>query len=543
MISLDEGGIPLLLIQLSRGTEYNLGHMLDRNLARLLGGVFESLRIHGMEQQQQPGGNGSGGGGGAWKWGNATPSGRGGDDLALLRLARALLRGVGFTMGAVEGYERDIVIQRQQKEKERMVLMQQLELEQRQKQKARLATTLAAKEDEETVEKQQHHEQQQQQQQREMMENDVKNKKRVERMASQLLDRFDPRNSSSTSSSSSSALANELQGICGILLEGESVQLDGIENDKLKATLAQLFQLVGLELVEMDEEDDDDDDEEKEECDEDKVVEGDIDGKNNAETSHDKDKKEEEQKAMGYALPEHADLRDTVASYLNEVLRVCRFRSSDGKEGVPKSWVTATNNPSSNNGKEQMEMESSSDEDEGPAPLGTMAAVKISKRQQRQPKLTDPNNPLGEKEEGGREEWMMVPGEHDFLKGIQASISKSTAGRTFKNERNRGQAIASNSNGNNNEPINPKVLAEVNAIQQAYEQSRGPSLLDAHRQQQQELKERQQQQQQGQKDKVWSWSKDKNLDDGRRVDKNALHLVLGGASTELKSKFQGGVGR
>jgi len=28
-----------------------------------------------------------------------------------------------------------------------------------------------------------------------------------------------------------------------------------------------------------------------------------------------------------------------------------------------------------------------------------------------------------------------------------------------------------------------------------------------------------------------------------RVDKNALHMVLGGATTELKSKFQGSLGR
>ena len=123
----------------------------------------------------------------------------------------------------------------------------------------------------------------------------------------------------------------------------------------------------------------------------------------------------------------------------------------------------------------------------------------------------------------------MVPGEHDFLKGIQ-----SGRGRTFKNEKNRGQSIAAPSTAG---PVNPKLLEEVNAIQRAYEQSRGPSLIDAHRQKQQELK----QQQQGQKTD-WKWSREKNLDDGRRVDKNALHQVLGGASTELKSKFQGGLG-
>ena len=37
----------------------------------------------------------------------------------------------------------------------------------------------------------------------------------------------------------------------------------------------------------------------------------------------------------------------------------------------------------------------------------------------------------------------------------------------------------------------------------------------------------------------WSWSRDKNFDEGRRFDKNHLRMVMGGASTELKRKFQG----
>jgi hypothetical protein len=41
----------------------------------------------------------------------------------------------------------------------------------------------------------------------------------------------------------------------------------------------------------------------------------------------------------------------------------------------------------------------------------------------------------------------------------------------------------------------------------------------------------------------WKWSRDKDLDEGRRVDKDALHQVLGGAATELKTKFQGSYSR
>mmetsp|Transcript_30201 Transcript_30201/g.63685 ORF Transcript_30201/g.63685 Transcript_30201/m.63685 type:complete len:649 (-) Transcript_30201:493-2439(-) len=479
MATLDGSGIPLLFIQLGRGTEYELSQMPDARLSGLLHNVFKALQIHGMEQV---------GGHGAWRWSNAMPSGGGrrggcgGDELALLRLSRALLNGVGFTMDRVEGYERDQMQQRQMQ-------MQQERLPQKPQdgnvdaQNGETSTKSAEK----AVEN----------------EEDVRHRKRVERMTSQLLDRFDPKNSSASESS----LANELQGICDVLLEGESVQLDGIENAKLKATLAQLFQLVGLELVEMEDEDSEEEDEEG----------GDMEnGKN-------------EEKVMGYALPD-AGIKDSVASHLNEVLRVCRFRSSGGSQDAPKSWAA---NPAMQMEKGKAEEESSSDEDDGPAPLGTVAAVKASKRKRPPPMQT---NATSEKiDEGGREEWMMVPGEHDFLKGIQAGGSKSTRGRTFKNEKNRGQSIAAASA--NNEPINPEVLEEVNAIKRAYEESRGPSLIDAHRQMQHDKK----QQQAGQKE--WTWNRDKNLEDGRRVDKNALHLVLGGASTELKSKFHGGHGR
>jgi hypothetical protein len=279
--------------------------------------------------------------------------------------------------------------------------------------------------------------------------------------------------------------------------DGESLQLDGLENEKLKASLGQLFELIGLEIVEIEQEEDDDE-----------VVMAD-DG--------------DPPKLYGYALPDASGSRRKAMSNLEVVLRVCQFQSSNSVECAPLAWA-ASNNKS--------QPESSSDEEEdGPAPIGTMAAVKASKRV-RQPAVATLISGT-EETEGGREEWMTTPGEHDLLKGI---LSKSIRSRTFKNEKNRGWPVSSPACAN--QPINPEVLAEVDAIRQAYEESRGPSLLDAHRQHQEELKK----QQQGQKAKEWKWSRDKNLDDGRRVDKNALHLVLGGAKTDLKSKFQGSHG-
>ena len=88
-----------------------------------------------------------------------------------------------------------------------------------------------------------------------------------------------------------------------------------------------------------------------------------------------------------------------------------------------------------------------------------MAAVKAAKRK-REPQLQHLNMKPG-RIEGEREEWMMVPGEHDFLKGI----SKSTRSRTFKNEKMRGQAIVSYADEKNAEQINPEVLEEIYAIQ------------------------------------------------------------------------------
>jgi hypothetical protein len=456
MAYLDEGGIPLLFIQLSRGTEYNLSAMPDRNLARLLEAVFDAISIHGMEL----------GGDGAWRWGNATKTGgsrQGGDDLVLLRLARALLNGVGISIESVEKYEQNQLRKLQQHREEEVAKIDNPRGND---------TIMQTNTTNELVNV-------------EANEEEVRHRKRVERMTSQLLDRFDPKNDASS-------LANEVKGICDVLMDGESVRIDSIENGKLKASLAQLFQLIGLEMVEMEDEDEDED-----------------------ETN--------EERVMGYALP---DTSDTATSNLNEVLRVCRFRSSGGNEDAPTSWKTE---PSALSKNQQLQDESSSDDDDGPAPLGTIAAAEAMKRK-RLPQIQHLNNVIAE---GGREEWMMVPGEHDFLKGI----SKSTKGRAFKNEKMRGQAIAPFDHGKSAEPINREVLEEVHAIQKAYEQSRGPSLLDAHRQKLQESKQKQQ------GSKEWTWNRDKNLDDGRRVDKDALHMVLGGASTELRSKFQGSLGR
>ena len=195
MTSIDEGGIPLLLIQLSRGTEYNLSSMPDTRLANLIGGVFAALRVHGMELLN-----------GVWKWGNAPPGSRGGDDLALIKLARALLASVGVSMDSVEGYE--------EAERKRRASQQVQPIPE---QKGPVKS-----------------------EQPEESEEAIRHRKRIERMSTSMLDRFDSKDSLA---SAESTLANELQGIISVLKDGETVQLQGLENGKLKvrATRASLL--------------------------------------------------------------------------------------------------------------------------------------------------------------------------------------------------------------------------------------------------------------------------------------------------------------
>jgi hypothetical protein len=87
------------------------------------------------------------------------------------------------------------------------------------------------------------------------------------------------------------------------------------------------------------------------------------------------------------------------------------------------------------------------------------------------------------------------------------------------------------------EAMDPKVKAEMDAIMAAHQEARGPTLVEQHR-----LKREQERNANagGSQGGEWNWNRDKDLDSGRRVDKNALAMVLGGASKDLKTKFQGG---
>jgi hypothetical protein len=122
---------------------------------------------------------------------------------------------------------------------------------------------------------------------------------------------------------------------------------------------------------------------------------------------------------------------------------------------------------------------------------------------------------------------MVTPGKSDFFDFIKTGQPMKS--RKFQGKAKQGGAEA--------EPMDPSVKAEVDAIMQAHETARGPSLMEEH----QAARKAKQEQQAAAQNKPWKWTRDKDLDEGRRVDKDALQMVLGGAATGLKSKFQGGL--
>ena len=180
-----------------------------------------------------------------------------------------------------------------------------------------------------------------------------------------------------------------------------------------------------------------------------------------------------------------------------------------------------------------------SDEDEGPAPIGSKSARRrlLATATSASPCATADGKPYVAKE-GEREEWMLVPGEHDFLKGIKAGTVLGRS-RKFKNEKTRGgdNAIVLEVH------ASAEARAEMEAIRKAHVEARGPSLVELHRQKKAEDKAAEMEAEKTGKKNKWGWSRDQNLDDGRRVDKNNLRMIMGGAGGELRDKFQGGLSK
>lgn len=289
-------------------------------------------------------------------------------------------------------------------------------------------------------------------------------------------------------------LGYQLVELCQKIAQGESISIDGLPDETLKTSLEEIFVACGLVKSEMADEDDssgDDDD-------------------------------EDEEPTMGYGLPDGAS--DAIQIRLAAVMEACRN---------PKRRVLGPMRPT----KQEATATYDSDDEEGPAlpgqerrPRGPALPGHILKAQaehrELELKATAAGIPIPS-QTGGREEWMVVPGKFDFLSNIKSGQPMKSRG--FNNKKTRG------GDDDTPVPIHPAIQAEMDAIMQAHKDARGPSLFDQHR-----LKKQQEKKAEAGQKKEWKWSRENDLDEGRRVDKDALHMVLGGAADNLKTKFHGG---
>lgn len=401
---------------------------------------------------------------GSWVWkAPVAQSGRrpANHDLVLLRVVRAMLEQIGLTGATIQDYEND------QKESQ----------------------TLSEKDPTANL---------------------------IENAVQELLDTFDARKYE---------LAQELTGLCSILLQGQVVMIDDLPDVNLRDGLKRIFELSGLQRSEMDnEEDSDHDQEENVEKEESLKIEGTA-------------KTDTEGRIMGYGLPESSE--NHVTANIQAVLEVCK-QIPKAVKAVSASARRPTHGPmlpSRDPGHDE-----SSDDDVGPALLGAQKKFPAlppdiirAQTEQRARELEfaksglDPATAQVKGSDGSavREEWMLVPGKFDFLSAIKSG--QTARSRTFETKSKVDVAPPSVA-------VDAAIKAEIDAIMDAHEEARGPSLMEIHRQKKaQESKEKE-----GDHKPSWKWNRDKDLDAGRRVDKDALNMILGSASTELRKKFQGG---
>eukprot|EP00546_Thalassionema_frauenfeldii_P016737 CAMPEP_0178897016 /NCGR_PEP_ID=MMETSP0786-20121207/1508_1 /TAXON_ID=186022 /ORGANISM="Thalassionema frauenfeldii, Strain CCMP 1798" /LENGTH=551 /DNA_ID=CAMNT_0020567511 /DNA_START=44 /DNA_END=1695 /DNA_ORIENTATION=- len=314
-----------------------------------------------------------------------------------------------------------------------------------------------------------------------------------------LLDRFIQKDST---------LPQQMGGICEAILDGESIAIDGLPDKNLQQGLESIFRGAGLEYT---------------------LMESDKEG-------DDSDSSGEELNIMGYALSETND--DFARRNIQSILDACNDRAASIAKETPRRSMKGPLPEHMAGSYPSYEQEEDLDDDDGPLPAGVNACRHglssdvvnaLSKEREEQMEMLDPNATNGTKP-GEREEWMVNPGEHDLLQNIKSGTMKN---RSFENKKGtcrpnvlQPEAI-----------VHPSMQAEVDAIMEAHNIARGPSLMEQHRENkamEKALKAS------DNSNKSFNWSREKHLDADRRVDKDALKLLMGGASGQLKDKFQGG---
>jgi Protein of unknown function (DUF3752) len=298
-------------------------------------------------------------------------------------------------------------------------------------------------------------------------------------------------------------LATELAGICTTILDGKVVNVDGLPNTKMKEALESLFVACGLEKSEMEVDD--------------IASENDL--------------------PIGFGIPEsHAE---SSKAMLSVVVTICQSKPS---KAICRPLKGPMLNPEAYNNDHRYDsisvQNNSSDDDEGPLPIGFAAkarAVTLSKehikasaaRRAHELACAKQGIEIDPLSVGNvREEWMVVPGKFDLFSAIKSG--QPMRSRTFEGKKKA-------ETNNRDQPMDPNIEAEIRAVREAYEETRGPSLIDQHRE-----ARKQQQYNDTINSSSWQWNRDKDLDAGRRVDKDALGMILGGAGSDLKNKFQSG---
>ncbi len=419
---------PIMLIRLASGTTFDLSQMSDQDAAHCLAQVFTKLQPFGVTKDHA----------GAWCWegGSRSSNPTHNEQIVLVKLVRAMLDQIGFTMQAIERHDNPDIPSAAE----------------------RVQTNNTTEE--------------------------------ITYMTAGTLREFKPE------------LAQELAGLCRMILDGESIALDGLEDDRLRNALEYIFKECGLEKLEMENDDKEDDD----------------------------------SVAFGYGLPQAAN--EESKARIRCVMQTC-------EETAQKPIVKGPLKPPSSytNQVDALYDNSGSSDEEGPAMVGSArqnkglskdlvaAQAALRSRQLANAKQGIDVSTAEAMEGQSREEWMVVPGKQfDFLSAVKAG--KPMTSRKFGAQSKVDLA-------KQGESIHPSIQAEIQAIKEAHEESRGPSLMEQHRER--KLQEQAEAAASG-KSESWKWNREKDLDSGRRVDKDALGMILGSAGTELKSKFHGGFG-
>jgi len=392
----------------------------------------------------------------------------------------------------------------------------------------------------EKYEKQQQHEQERQEELQKQQLQQIEEKKKIDGVNTPYLSALADLLSLSSSSKKVSggtpvfnlSLAGEISTLLKLILhEGELAIIDGIRDDTIRNRLHVLFRSLGCVEVEVEDE--------KDECND-----------------------EDTQGCWGYGLPEeiidgdqHFDEEmsqepnikpSQVADRIRLVLSACESRA------VAVEKARRMKGPAMPPPSYQLGLGAADDDDEeeiGPIMPGSgreiralsadhieamaeRTALELAVAAGKKPRSALENTIGGGK--NMREEWMITPGEYNYLDGVQGK----TVGRTFKNEKghNReGRSTATMSSG-----VSSETQEEMKRLAKEHTEKRGPSLVDLHRQKKQKEKEKSKEQGAGRGSR-FNWNRENDLDAGRRVDKNYLAMVLGGAKDGLQDKFHGNI--